>query len=105
MCRTIAVALVMCATACGAAVDEQQVDAVLEMEGDAQAGEAFYEVNCERCHGPGGNGQGQGPSLQGNALDRETIVETILRGPFSMPSYADEPNQDIADVTAYVETL
>jgi mono/diheme cytochrome c family protein len=92
-------------TACGAALDEAQVDAIVELEGDPEAGEQFFEDNCERCHGPDGNGDGRGPSLEGNSFSRREIVENILRGPFGMPSFADESDRDLAGVTSYVESL
>lgn len=103
--RILLLLFVLSSTACAAAIDEEQVDAVMALEGDPEAGAEFYSNNCERCHGPDGNGEGQGPSLQGNSLGTEEIVRTVLRGPLSMPSFQDESDQDVADVAAFVEML
>ncbi|MBX2803353.1 MAG: cytochrome c [Myxococcales bacterium] len=95
------------AAGCSASVDDAQVADITALTADAVAGEAVYADLCERCHGPGGDGEGvdHGPALTGLSLDAEQIVRTVLGGPFSMPSFAEEPDQDLADVTAYVLTL
>ena len=105
MTRAFVFSLLMTVVGCGAAVDEDQLEAVLALEGDVAEGDAFYDGNCLRCHGPGGNGDGVGPELAGNDFSREKIVRNILRGPLSMPSFADEDDQIIADVAAYVDSL
>ena len=103
--RWMMVAAMVCAMSCGEAVDDAQLNAVLALDGDATAGEVFYGSQCERCHGPGGNGDGQGPKLAGKGHSDEKIVKNLLRGPRGMPSYNNEDDQTLADVTAYVSTL
>lgn len=106
MMTRILLLLFVCSTmSCAAALDEERVDDVLALEGDPQTGAAFFSDSCERCHGPDGNGDGQGPELVGAGLQRRDIVEAVLKGPWRMPSFSDESDQELADVTAFVDTL
>ena len=66
---------------------------------DTVNGEAYYQANCSVCHGPNGEGV-SGPALSGEVL--EDVIDVVLEGPGSMPSFDDRPDQDLADVAAYV---
>ena len=95
--------IVLLAAGCGSSVDEAQVDAVLALEGDAVNGKALYDGNCTGCHAADGSGD-SGPSLIEHVPhhDDRDLVEALLKGPFSMPSYADWPDQDLADMLAHL---
>ena len=93
------------AVGCTANLDMAQFDEIDALTGDVDAGATVYADLCERCHGPGGNGDGPGPELTTLSATTSQIIEIVLTGPGFMPSFADEANQDLADVSAYVETL
>ena len=78
------------------------VQAILALTGDSSAGMALYDTNCAGCHAADGSG-GTGPSLL-RAISAESIVEKIYYGEDSMPAFGDTlSEQEIADITAYVE--
>jgi mono/diheme cytochrome c family protein len=82
-----------------------RVDDILTLTGDATNGAAVYEENCASCHAADGSG-GIGPSMQGIVAEEgpEEVVDVILEGEDSMPSFSDLADQDIADVVAYLES-
>ena len=80
------------------------VDAILALTGDSAAGMTIYSDNCAICHGDSGEG-GTGEPLN-VTIPTETIVETVYYGEGIMAAYSETlTDQEIADVTAYVETL
>ena len=89
--------------ACTADVDPEQLDAILALEGDPDAGDSLFVEDCEGCHGPGGDGSASAVALEGG--DSEGTADALLAGPGVMPSFADESDQDLADLVAYVDEL
>ena len=93
--------------ACGGGIDEDtRVDTILDLEGDAVAGEAVYRDECATCHGLAGEG-GIGPAMADAAdLDEAALVTVVLDGVGdSMPPCDTLPDQDIADLVAFVLTF
>ena len=92
---------------CSAAVDDERVNIILDIDADVEAGLEGYTNECERCHGPNGNGDGNiiGPPIENNAFSRQEIIEFMLKGPKGMPVYSDKTDQVLADVAAYVDSL
>jgi cytochrome c551 len=72
--------------------------------GDVDRGEVVFERECAGCHGPGGEGGGVGPQLQGSALDTATVTATVQQGKGVMPAGLVS-GQDEADVVAYVVSI
>jgi mono/diheme cytochrome c family protein len=82
-----------------------RVSDILALEGDAAAGQAVYDSQCAACHAADGTG-GSGPAVTGVEADPEATITQILEGGELMTSYASLPDQDIANVYAYmVETF
>lgn len=92
---------------CSAAVDDERVTLILDLDADPEAGLTGYTNECERCHGPGGNGDGNiiGPAIQDNSYDEKQVIEFMFKGPKGMPVYSAKEDQFLADVAAYVLTL
>ena len=90
---------------CAAAVEEDRLADIVETDGDPEAGIAVYIGECERCHGPGGNGDGIGPDLRNNAYTKEDVARFMLKGPFAMPTYSGYPDDVLADLAEFVLTL
>lgn len=84
-----------------------RVDDILALTGDAAAGEAVYTANCAVCHGA--DGTGDPPSFPDITIetDEAVVAQQVLEGGEGMTPYDGViPDQDIADVVAYVvETL
>jgi len=84
----------------------EQIDCVLELTADSTAGESVYTANCVACHAADGTG-GVGSDLTANAsaLSTREIAEIVIGGQGSMAGFGSTlSDQEIADVTAYVET-
>lgn len=75
----------------------------------AARGRAIFSDNCAVCHGADGQGNQLGPALRAERARRSNaqIAAAILDPSPPMPklSPAQLSAQDVADVTAYVETL
>ena len=84
------------------AFDEQRLADILALEGDLDAGRTLYDANCSTCHAVDGSG-GTGPSIRGSA--RDVVVEASLVGPEVMPNFESWADQELADVSVYVESL
>lgn len=93
------------AGACESEVDPQRLADAAALEGDAENGADLYDAECKRCHGPDGNGRGVGPELAGQSLPVDVVIEAMLRGPGSMPTFKKKSDQFLADVAAYVSSL
>ena len=96
----------LCATlgACAANVDTDDVDAVLELEGDADMGRTLYGDECARCHSDDGEGVNAAPfpTVVPESSDEE-LVENILRGPGYMPNFVNSlDSQQVADIVAHM---
>ena len=84
--------------------EETRAQTILALTGDASAGTATYETNCQGCHGADGDGP-VGTNLQGWVMTEES-VNAIIDGKGSMPGFgAYFTDQEIADLVAFVETL
>ncbi len=73
-----------------------RIAAIEELTPDTVAGESGWNTECESCHA------GQAATFSGMAAD--DLMEIIIVGPGSMPPLANLPDQQIADITAYVNT-
>ena len=84
------------------------------------AGKAIYKDKCQRCHGPGG--LGDGPDAEPDATDMDltnpkragrnpdgVVYYKVLNGrrrPYKMPPFKDElSEQQIWNVVTYVQSL
>ncbi len=95
--------LALLLVACGGA-DEDRVDDILALDGDAAIGVEVYDKRCSGCHGDDGEGGG-GPAVDGmlGAFAPEQLVTLILDGVGDMPAHDDMEDQDIADLLAHME--
>jgi mono/diheme cytochrome c family protein len=97
---SVLVSLVACDGSNGDSGDRAAT--ILDLEGDPAAGEQVYADECSSCHGVSGEG-GVGPAMSSVAGEGEAeIVEVVLEGEGDMPSFSDLPDQDIADLVAYI---
>ena len=88
--------------------DEDRIDAILDLEGSAKHGLTVYDANCVSCHGVDGSANDGtrtlvGQDIRGRALDN--VVTTVVSPPSGMLTFDTLPDQDVADVAAYVNTL
>jgi ubiquinol-cytochrome c reductase cytochrome c subunit len=98
MTRTLFLVLTLGLAACSSGDD--RIDTIVGLTGDAANGGAVYASNCAGCHGADGNG-GTEEGILGE--DDVEVVEVVLNGKESMPSFADTlSDQDIADVLAWL---
>jgi mono/diheme cytochrome c family protein len=90
--------------ACDGGEEGDRTADILALEGDVDAGAVVFTDTCELCHAAGAVG-GSGPAIAGYA-DAEVLVDTVLSGKGTMPSFADQlEDQEVADVLAYVQSL
>lgn len=74
-------------------------------EGDAAAGKTVFADNCGVCHtlSDAGTSGTVGPSLDGLALDFETVHNQVVNGGGAMPPFGGTlDEQQLNDVSAYV---
>ena len=104
--------LALCATGCG--THRSASAGVAQSSGaplspSASRGRTIYTDNCSACHGVDAAGGQLGPALRAEHARRTDaqIAAAILDPSPPMPklSPAQLSAQDVADVTAYVETL
>jgi mono/diheme cytochrome c family protein len=106
-CYGLALASVLMIAACGSDDDKPQERALViaGSPGSAESGAVLFARHCAVCHGAQGQGFA-GPDLRVDALTRDRIIEIVLRGRGSMPSFADRlSDQDIADIAAHIESF
>jgi mono/diheme cytochrome c family protein len=103
--RNVLGVVLLTLVACGEkASDPQRVDDILALDGDAVAGADVYDSNCATCHGINGEG-GSGPSMSNVAnMSESAIVDVVLTGKESMPSFDTLEDQQIADLLEYIVT-
>jgi mono/diheme cytochrome c family protein len=88
------------------AEDVPYVKAVLALNGDADQGEAIFQLNCAACHGVAAMGN-VGPSLRSvaNRRSAQSIIEQVISGNTPpMPQFQPDP-QTMADLLNYLQSL
>jgi mono/diheme cytochrome c family protein len=70
-------------------------------------GRLHYLSTCSRCHQPNGRGYAQVyPNLAGNPIvqdaDPTAVIEIVVHGRESMPSFAGESPEELAEIITYV---
>lgn len=83
-------------------IDAERFSAVVELQGDAAAGESRYASDCAGCHGAEGRG-GSAPAVAGEETDES--IEACLEGPDDMPKFDHWSDQELADVAQFVAEL
>lgn len=85
--------------------------AILELTGDATAGQTSFESSCglgaPSCHNSDGTaGSGNARDLTTDAPDMtdEFIINTVLNGQGSMPAQDTLDDQTIANIVAYIRS-
>jgi ubiquinol-cytochrome c reductase cytochrome c subunit len=99
------VALVDYAGAFGNGPDIPEVD---PSAGDLSQGGVLYRLNCAACHVASGSGAAIGGGVEAPSLMESTptqVGEAILIGPGAMPVFGTFSEQDINDVSAYIDNL
>lgn len=82
-----------------------RVDAILALDGTAEAGDAWFSQNCAACHGPTGEGNGFAPNLYDRVPNRDdrSILKTLIQGRGGMPSWGGTfTDQQLADLLAHL---
>jgi mono/diheme cytochrome c family protein len=71
------------------------------------AGKAVFARVCETCHGPGGNGAGQGPALVPFSKELSELVGIVRQGVGMMPAIprSEISDEEITQVHAYLKSL
>ena len=83
-------------------MDAERFSAIVELQGDAAAGESRYASDCAGCHGADARG-GSGPDIAGEETDES--IEASLEGPDDMPKFDHWTDQELADVAQFVSDL
>ena len=102
----VMMALGMAAGCGGGNTPEDRADDVVALHADAANGDTEYQRLCATCHGADGAG-GQGfPDLTAHVPSHsdEEIVIDMLEGPHSMPSFASQEDQTLADMLAFMRS-
>jgi len=80
-----------------------------QLAADAVRGKALFTINCASCHGATGREGGFGPSLahENRKMEAEFTTAWIENPNPPMPKLYPSrlSEQDVADITAYVESL
>jgi mono/diheme cytochrome c family protein len=81
---------------------DPRAKAVLALRGEAQRGQALYAGACAQCHKQSG-----GWPLTLAWYKSDGVVSAMIQGvpKTRMPSFAAWPDQQLADVHAYLKTL
>ncbi len=93
------------AIGCGPPPDENRVEEIKSLTGDAAAGATLFTGNCARCHGEDARSGSAGADLPAVANeDPDRAIETILTGNIVMPRFGEQlSDQQIADVLAHLK--
>lgn len=88
---------------------EERIADILELEGNASAGDPVFGKRCAGCHGSDGSGTDEaGEYLAGadiRGLAAADVVTAVADPPTGMFTFETLANESIADVAAYVEGL
>lgn len=88
--------------------EEGSIDDNETVSANPDEGKSIYEANCLACHGNQGVNGHNGPNLQDSkvAENPEDIIERLINGGASMPSFKDTLSQEEMDaVASYVSTV
>ena len=98
-------ALTLVLIACDENPEGDRVAEILALEADTVLGQERYDDNCAVCHGELGEGTPSGASLQSSSA--AGVIQSILEPPtVGMDGFASIlSDQDIRDLSAYVESL
>ena len=78
---------------------------VNQLTGNIESGADTYGKNCTPCHGIGGEGTTQAPSLFERVPgfdNNDALVTLLITGKNPMPSWAEFSNQELADVRDFL---
>ncbi len=73
----------------------------------ARGKETYMKVGCHLCHGTVGQGSNAGLKLAPDPLPAEAIAQFIRGTKGPMPAYSERilPDQDVADIAAYLRSI
>jgi cytochrome c oxidase cbb3-type subunit 3 len=95
--------------ACGEPPATGRVGDIAGLDGDATAGAALYETNCQACHGADARSGSAGENLADEVGgEQDEFIQVILDGKDNgaMPAFADTlSDQEIADILAHIGSL
>ncbi len=89
---------------CGDSATDARTDTILALTADTGNGKIVFDGKCASCHGAAGGGTGLGPDIKGSN-DAAAVLEITISGDGSMPSFSSLSDQELADVTAYTQSL
>lgn len=95
-------------TACGGEDAGDRAQAIASLSGNASAGETFFGQQCVVCHDAnamGVPGLGSDLTVTVPMLTDAELAQTFLTPPDGMTSFAQEDNQTLANIIAYLRTL
>jgi mono/diheme cytochrome c family protein len=80
---------------------------LLPVSAGQEAGKAAFTRLCETCHGPGGNGAGQGPALVPFNMELPELIGIVRQGVGMMPPIprSQISDDEIAQIHAYLKSL
>lgn len=84
---------------------QARIDAILALDGDAEAGGALFSGPCAGCHGPDGHGMAFAPDLRERVpgAGDAALVQTLLQGRGAMPAWAERfTDAELADLLAFL---
>ena len=97
-----------CLAASACEGESARQDDILALDPDLDNGADVYTASCEECHATDGSAVDGSFQLAGKDIrdkSQEDIVETILDPPDGMLDFSSLSDQEIADVSAYAESL
>lgn len=83
--------------------ERERARAIAALAADVEVGGQRYADSCASCHGTAGEGL-TGPGLaEASGLPRDELVLILMWGPGEMPTFEAWSDQDLADVSAFVQ--
>ena len=105
--KRLVLSLALAGLAAGAGVAQSASAQNAAPKGDAVHGKKIYVADgCWQCHGYQGQG-GSGPKLAPTPLPYEAVFRQLRKPRGTMPVYTHvtTPDQDVADIYAYLQTI
>jgi mono/diheme cytochrome c family protein len=105
--KSLILSLALAGLAAGAAYAQDAAPQNGAPRGDAVHGKKVYVADgCWQCHGYQGQG-GAGPKLAPNMLPYQAVFRQLRKPRGTMPVYTHvtTPDQDVADIYAYLQTI